>query len=133
MDAEPSPDVQLPYLQTFSKAAELTSFTGAAKVLGLTQAAVSQRIQSLEQSLDTSLFDRRGGRVSLIFSSGDPAALRNRRHMSYHALKFDADGTVTRGPARDALQHYAVTIAADGTLTVDGSQPVSGSTRTPVG
>jgi Rieske Fe-S protein len=50
-----------------------------------------------------------------------------------HGSAFDADGTVTRGPARDALQHYAVTIAADGTLTVDGSQPVSGSTRTPVG
>jgi DNA-binding transcriptional LysR family regulator len=37
----------------------------AAKALGLTQAAVSQRIQALEKSLDKSLFDRRGGRVLL--------------------------------------------------------------------
>jgi len=58
-------DVQLPHLVTFSKAAELCSFTGAAKVLGLTQAAVSQRIQILEKSLNKSLFDRRGGRVIL--------------------------------------------------------------------
>lgn len=62
MDVE---DGQLPHLVTFSTAAELGSFTGAAKALGLTQAAVSQRIQSLEKSLKKSLFDRRGGRVSL--------------------------------------------------------------------
>ena len=62
MDAE---DVQLPHLETFSKAAELSNFTGAAKALGLTQAAVSQRIHALEKSLDKSLFDRKGGRVLL--------------------------------------------------------------------
>ena len=56
---------QLPYLETFSKAAELSSFTGAAKGLHLTQAAVSQRIQALEKTLQTSLFHRRGGRVLL--------------------------------------------------------------------
>ncbi len=59
------PDEQLPHLETFSKAAELSSFTAAAKALGLTQAAVSQRIQVLEKALDRSLFDRRGGRVLL--------------------------------------------------------------------
>lgn len=58
-------DYQLPYLETFSKAAELTSFTAAAKALQLTQAAVSQRVQALEKTLDTPLFSRRGGRVVL--------------------------------------------------------------------
>jgi DNA-binding transcriptional LysR family regulator len=56
---------QLPHLETFSKAAELCSFTGAANALGLTQAAVSQRIHLLETALGKSLFDRRGGRVQL--------------------------------------------------------------------
>jgi DNA-binding transcriptional LysR family regulator len=56
---------QLPRLGTFSKAAELSSFTAAAKALGLTQAAVSQRIQSLEKILDVPLFHRQGGRVLL--------------------------------------------------------------------
>jgi DNA-binding transcriptional LysR family regulator len=56
---------QLPHLDTFSAAAELGSFTAAAKALGLTQAAVSQRIQALEKALGRSLFDRRGGRVLL--------------------------------------------------------------------
>jgi DNA-binding transcriptional LysR family regulator len=60
-----SGDVQLPHLETFSKAAELSSFTAAAKALGLTQAAVSQRIQALEKTLRKSLFQRRAGRVIL--------------------------------------------------------------------
>src|SRR5437588_1010296 len=57
--------VQLPYLETFSKAAELSSFTGAAKALRLTQAAVSQRVQALERTLDVPLFHRHGGRILL--------------------------------------------------------------------
>src|SRR5258708_15899768 len=65
MDAVELDDVQLPHLATFSKAAELSSFTGAAKALGLTQAAVSQRIQVLEKTLRKILFQRRGGRVLL--------------------------------------------------------------------
>ena len=60
MDAD-----QLPHLETFAKAAELSSFTAAARSLGLTQAAVSQRIHALEEDLDLSLFHRRGGRVLL--------------------------------------------------------------------
>jgi DNA-binding transcriptional LysR family regulator len=58
-------DLQLPYLDTFSKAAELSSFTAAAKALRLSQAAVSQRVQALEATLGTSLFKRQGGRVLL--------------------------------------------------------------------
>jgi DNA-binding transcriptional LysR family regulator len=56
---------QLPNLETFSKAAELCSFTGAARALRLSQAAVSQRVGLLEKALGTSLFKRKGGRVLL--------------------------------------------------------------------
>jgi DNA-binding transcriptional LysR family regulator len=55
----------LPHLETFLKAAEHSNFTAAARALGLTQAAVSQRIHTLEQSLGVSLFRRQGGRVLL--------------------------------------------------------------------
>lgn len=55
----------LPHLDTFSKAAELGSFTAAGRLLGITQAAVSQRVQAIERALDVSLFERKGGRVSL--------------------------------------------------------------------
>jgi cytochrome b6-f complex iron-sulfur subunit len=49
-----------------------------------------------------------------------------------HGSIFDGDGAVVRGPARASLQHYAVTIGADGTITVDGSQLVSAAVRTPI-
>lgn len=60
MDAD-----QLPNLETFSKAAELGSFTAAADALGLTQAAISQRIRALERALNVSLFRRAGGHIVL--------------------------------------------------------------------
>jgi DNA-binding transcriptional LysR family regulator len=56
---------QLPHLETFAKAAELGSFTAAGHALRLTQAAVSQRIQALEQALGTALFRRQGGHIFL--------------------------------------------------------------------
>jgi DNA-binding transcriptional LysR family regulator len=56
---------QLPHLETFATAAELSSFTAAARVLHLTQAAVSQRIAALESNLGVPLFRRQGGRVLL--------------------------------------------------------------------
>ncbi|SRR5579883_354212 len=65
MDTRELDDLQLPYLETFSKAAELSSFTGAARALRVTQASVSQRVQTLEKLLSKPLFKRQGGRVLL--------------------------------------------------------------------
>ena len=56
---------QLPYLETFAEAADRGSFTAAARSLGLTQAAVSQRIQKLEVILRTPLFRREAGGAAL--------------------------------------------------------------------
>jgi DNA-binding transcriptional LysR family regulator len=55
----------LPHLETFTEAAERVSFTAAARALGLTQAAVSQRVQALERELGVPLFRRVGGKVEL--------------------------------------------------------------------
>jgi DNA-binding transcriptional LysR family regulator len=63
--AETRREDQLPHLETFAKAAELSSFTAAGRSLRLTQAAISQRVQSLEKALGVSLFRRKGGRVFL--------------------------------------------------------------------
>src|SRR5438552_4644387 len=65
MSAERHLDPPLPYLETFAKVAELASFTLAAKELGLTQAAISQRVHALEQALDTALFDRQPGKTAM--------------------------------------------------------------------
>jgi DNA-binding transcriptional LysR family regulator len=57
----------LPHLDTFVLAAELGSFTQAARKIDppVTQAAVSQRIAALEEDLGLKLFDRVHGRVEL--------------------------------------------------------------------
>ena len=55
----------IPHLDTFIRAAELSSFSAAAAQLGVTQAAVSQRIQAVEAAVGKSLFFRRGRRIEL--------------------------------------------------------------------
>ncbi len=52
-------------LQTFVAVAETASFSRAAERVHLTQPAISKRIGSLEQAVDTRLFDRIGRRVQL--------------------------------------------------------------------
>jgi DNA-binding transcriptional LysR family regulator len=85
-------DELLPHLATFAKAAELNSFTAAAQALRLTQAAVSQRIQALEQALDKSLFDRRGGRV-LLTDAGRTLHGYARKILDLHmAARHDVSG-----------------------------------------
>jgi DNA-binding transcriptional LysR family regulator len=56
---------ELPHLTTFVRAAERGSFTAVATDLGISQAAVSQRIALLEKQLRVSLFDRQAGRIRL--------------------------------------------------------------------
>jgi DNA-binding transcriptional LysR family regulator len=56
---------ELPYLSTFVRSAEQGSFTAAAAELGITQAAVSQRMALLEKELRVLLFNRRAGRITL--------------------------------------------------------------------
>jgi LysR family transcriptional regulator, low CO2-responsive transcriptional regulator len=55
----------LPHLETFVEAAECSGFTAAARSLGISQAAVSQRIQQLESALGCQLFIRRNGGATL--------------------------------------------------------------------
>jgi DNA-binding transcriptional LysR family regulator len=56
---------ELSHLATFARVAERGGFTAAAADLGVTQAAVSQRIAVLENELRVALFDRRAGRIAL--------------------------------------------------------------------
>jgi DNA-binding transcriptional LysR family regulator len=58
-------DEPLPHLETFARAAELGSFTAAARDLGMTQSAVSQRLSALARELGTPLFRRERGQLLL--------------------------------------------------------------------
>ena len=48
-----------------------------------------------------------------------------------HGSEFDGNGAVTRGPAGSPLQHYRVDVASDGTITIQGADPVAPDIRTP--
>ena len=61
-------------LQAFESAARHASFTRAARELGVTQAAVSHQVRSLEHELGTSLF-RRGPRGVALTEDGERWAL----------------------------------------------------------
>ena len=52
-------------LRAFQELARQGSFTGAARVLNLTQSAISHSIKALEVTLDTALFERLGKTVRL--------------------------------------------------------------------
>jgi DNA-binding transcriptional LysR family regulator len=74
---------ELPHLATFARAAERGSFTAAASELGVTQAAVSQRIAALEKELRVSLFHRRAGRIALT-GAGEQLYELTRRILDLH-------------------------------------------------
>lgn len=49
-----------------------------------------------------------------------------------HGSAFDANGAVTRGPAASPLRHFLVTLAPDGTITIDPTMPVAANIRVAV-
>lgn len=88
--ATPGPR-ELPHLATFARAAERGSFTDAAADLGVTQAAVSQRIAALERDLRVSLFDRRAGRIALT-EAGERLYELARRILDLHGEAWQSVG-----------------------------------------
>lgn len=49
-----------------------------------------------------------------------------------HGARYDLQGNVLGGPAKSALQHFAVSVDSSGALTVHGGTPVAESVRTSV-
>ncbi len=49
-----------------------------------------------------------------------------------HGAAFDANGNVTRGPAKANLAHFAVEIASNGDITVHGGTAVGADVRVAV-
>lgn len=110
-------DPLLPHLATFTKAAELSSFTGAAKALHLSQASVSQRVQSLEKVLGKPLFKRQGGRV-LLTPAGQKVYQYSQRILELHdvirsevsAQKTPVSGELLLGASSVPGEHLLPTI-----------------------
>ena len=58
-------DIDIGLVRTFLAVVELGGVTAAANSLGVSQAAASQQIKRLEQTLDCRLFERRGRQLEL--------------------------------------------------------------------
>ncbi len=91
-------------LVAFEAAARLGSFTAAAQELNITQAAVSQRIRTLEQALGTNLFERAHRAVHLTVQG------REYQHTVSMALTHLANAT---REIKSAPQGARLTVAAD--------------------
>ena len=65
MSKEPYEQIDLKALRCFETMARHGSLTKAGIELGISDAAVSQRVKSLERYLGTKLYESRGGRVRL--------------------------------------------------------------------
>jgi DNA-binding transcriptional LysR family regulator len=108
---KPGADIQLPHLETFSKAAEHCSFTAAGQELGLSQAAVSQRIHALEKILGKPLFERKGTRI-LVTETGQQLYEYTERILTLHREAFESL-TGRRTPIRGELLLAASSIPGE--------------------
>lgn len=70
--------LKLEWLRSFLTVAELQGFTKAARVLHLSQPAISTHVKELEENLGVRLFEQLGGRVRLS-RSGEAAAREARK------------------------------------------------------
>src|SRR6185436_12981907 len=69
--------LKLEWLRSFLTVAEVQGFTKAARILHLSQPAVSTHIKELEENMGTRLFEHLGGRIRL--SRAGEAAAREAR------------------------------------------------------
>ena len=98
--------LSLEALRVFEAAARRRNFSAAARELGVTQAAVSRRVQGLELDLGMRLFLRRGRRLSLT-PAGEALGRRVRG-----ALDFLAEGLAELAP-----EAPTVSLAASGSVS----------------
>ena len=83
-------------LRVFETLCSTLSFTQTAKLLGVSQPAISQNISELERDLGVSLFDRNGGKVTL-----------------------NENGEKFRGYSHQILHWYRAASAEDGSKPVE--------------
>ena len=100
--------MDLKILETFLAVAQARSFSQAAQSLNLTQPAITKRIQALEHTLNTPLFDRIGKQVQLT-SAGEVLAQEARALINQWSNTQRQIANITdqvSGPLRIATSHH---------------------------
>jgi DNA-binding transcriptional LysR family regulator len=98
-------------LETFTLVADLKSFSGAARRLGLTQPAVSFQVKALEKELGASLIDRSRGKV--VLTPAGRTAYAHARKILADREEMIADIPRTTGEVAGVLRIGASTIPGE--------------------
>lgn len=122
MTEDPYDVMDLKALKCFWAMAKHLSLTKAGIELGISEAAVSQRVKSLEQRLDTKLYEARGGRVKLT-PAGD-------RTMEMAVGLFDGLESFERALAKQDEVHEITLCTHDSVLHYMLPQTVEDLSRT---
>jgi DNA-binding transcriptional LysR family regulator len=108
-------DLDVTLLRAFLAVVDTGSVTAAAKLLNRTQAAVSQQIKRLEETLETELF-KRSGRAVRLSSGGEVLLAQARRIVALNDEIYGMmttpsfNGTVRLGIPMDVVPTYAPSI-----------------------
>ena len=110
MSKDPYDVMDLKALKCFWAMAKHLSLTKAGIELGISEAAVSQRVKSLEKRLNTKLYEARGGRVKLT-PAGDRTAemavgLFDNLETFEHALSKEDEAHEITLCTHDSVLHY---------------------------
>ncbi|HEY5526903.1 MAG TPA: selenium metabolism-associated LysR family transcriptional regulator [Candidatus Anoxymicrobiaceae bacterium] len=103
-------------LETFTLVADLGSFSGAARRLGLTQPAVSFQVKALEKELGASLIDRSRGKV--VLTPAGRTAYAHARKILVDREEMIADIPRTTGEVSGLLRVGASTVPGEYLLPV---------------
>jgi DNA-binding transcriptional LysR family regulator len=98
-------------LETFTLVADLGSFSGAARRLGLTQPAVSFQVKALEKELGASLIDRSRGKV--VLTPAGRTAYEHARKILADREEMIADIPRTTGEVAGQLRVGASTVPGE--------------------
>ena len=98
-------------LETFTLVADLGSFSGAARRLGLTQPAVSFQVKALEKELGASLIDRSRGKV--VLTPAGRTAYAHARKILSDREEMIADIPRTTGEVKGQLRIGASTVPGE--------------------
>ncbi len=112
--------MNLSYVKSYLEVVKRSSFSEAAKALGLSQPTVSFQVQRLERELDVKLLERQGGRVSMTeegreFRTFAQRVVREEEalHERLTTLHDEVEGTLSLGASTNPGEQFLPIIVGE--------------------